>query len=236
MRLVLSCEHGGKAVPRRWRALFAGRGDLLATHRAYDEGALPLGRALARRLGVELWAASTTRLLVDLNRAPHNRRVFSEVTRDLPAEQRRELLETYHAPHRARVEAAVRKALPAVHVAVHTFTPRLDGVVRRADVGLLYDPARPGEVDFCRRWQRLLHAAAPGLRVRRNYPYRGATDGLCTHLRRRLPAATYVGVELEVNVAALRRDPRRLGGLLATTLAECMAGCETGGWRRLPKR
>jgi len=42
----------------------------------------------------------------------------------------------------------------------------------------------------------------PGLRVRRNYPYRGAADGLTTHLRRQL-GPRYLGVELEINQALL---------------------------------
>jgi hypothetical protein len=45
----------------------------------------------------------------------------------------------------------------------------------------------------------------PEWRVRRNYPYRGDADGLTTHLRERLPAREYVGVELEVNQALVRQ-------------------------------
>ena len=37
-----------------------------------------------------------------------------------------------------------------IHVSSHSFTPELDGKVRRADVGLLYDPAPRGEVDAVR--------------------------------------------------------------------------------------
>jgi hypothetical protein len=37
------------------------------------------------------------------------------------------------------------------------------------------------------------------LRLRRNYPYIGASDGVCQVMRRRYPADAYVGLELEVN-------------------------------------
>jgi predicted N-formylglutamate amidohydrolase len=88
---------------------------------------------------------------------------------------------------------------PVLHVAVHSFAPELNGVVRHADVGLLYDPARRGESAFCHRWADALRQEVPTLRVRANYPYRGTADGLTTFLRGRFGAGRYWGVELEVN-------------------------------------
>ena len=35
--------------------------------------------------------------------------------------------------------------------------------------------------------------------MRRNFPYRGVTDGVCTWLRKQLPAARYAGLEIELN-------------------------------------
>ena len=40
---------------------------------------------------------------------------------------------------------------------------------------------------------------APGLRLRRNYPYRGGGDGLATLLRKRYDQDAYIGIELEVS-------------------------------------
>lgn len=40
---------------------------------------------------------------------------------------------------------------------------------------------------------------APGLRLRRNHPYRGRGDGLTAWLRQHHPDAAYVGIELELN-------------------------------------
>ncbi|HEX8011112.1 MAG TPA: hypothetical protein VF814_09280 [Casimicrobiaceae bacterium] len=39
----------------------------------------------------------------------------------------------------------------------------------------------------------------PRIRVRPNYPYAGNADGLTTYLRRRFPAGSYLGIELEIN-------------------------------------
>ena len=107
---------------------------------------------------------------------------------------------------------------------MHSFTNVLDDEIRNADIGLLYDPARPGETALCKRWQHMLRELEPSLRVRRNYPYRGNADGLTTWLRRRFPDAHYVGVELELNQALLASS--RLASaksVLATSIGRLLA-------------
>ena len=86
-----------------------------------------------------------------------------------------------------------------LHLSVHSFTPAIDGRVRNADVGLLYDPARTAERRVCQQLQRALQSAHPELRVRRNYPYRGTADGFTTYLRRLFPDKQYAGIEIEIN-------------------------------------
>jgi predicted N-formylglutamate amidohydrolase len=171
---------------------------LLRTHRGYDIGALKLARQFARTLRAPLFYSKTSRLLVDLNRSEWNPEVFSQAT---PREARETVLERYYRPYRNALEravgAAVRGGRRVVHLSCHSFTPRLNGVERRADVGLLYDPRRSGEARLCRAWQQALRAA--GLAVRRNYPYRGYADGFTTHLRSKFGASRYLGIELEVN-------------------------------------
>ncbi|HVS10859.1 MAG TPA: N-formylglutamate amidohydrolase [Planctomycetota bacterium] len=207
LELLLTCEHGGHSVPARWRPLFRGQRRLLASHRGWDIGALRVARALARRLDVPLVASTTTRLLVDLNRSLGHRKLLSELTRGLPREERARLIERHWRPHRAEVERRCERSIAAgrrvLHVAVHSFTPVLDGQVREVDVGLLYDPARALERRIGRAMQRELARALPKLRVRRNQPYHGTSDGLTTHLRRRFDAGAYAGIELELNQALL---------------------------------
>jgi predicted N-formylglutamate amidohydrolase len=107
-----------------------------------------------------------------------------------------------------------------LHVSSHSFTPVLHGEVRNCDLGFLYDPARPGEVRFIDAWYGAVRAAAPELVLRRNYPYRGTSDGLVTHLRRRHADRAYAGVELELNQKHVgSRGWRTLVSMLATTLA-----------------
>ncbi|NJD18078.1 MAG: N-formylglutamate amidohydrolase [Gemmatimonadetes bacterium] len=225
MEVLGTCEHGGNRVPAAWAPLFAGADEILATHRGWDPGALPLARELASKLRAPLRFATVTRLLVDLNRSPHHPLVFSEWTRYLPPDVRAGLLERYPAPHRSAVGGDVaaqeRRGRVVVHLGVHSFTPVLDGRVRRADVALLYDPRRSLERTLCGAWARALAERLPELAVRRNQPYRGASDGLTTWLRRRFPAEAYLGVEIEVNQRLLGprgRFPREIG----LALAECL--------------
>lgn len=234
---VVTCEHGGNEVPAEFRELFAGHGELLASHRGWDPGALELARRIAGRLGAPLHAATVTRLLVDLNRSATHRAVFSTVTRPLGGHRRarrEELLAAWWHPYRARVEAEIARLASAdgpgvLHLSIHTFTPfsPSDGGERRADVGLLYDPGRPLETAFCRRLKEVLGTLRPDLAVRRNEPYRGVADGFTTALRRRFPPQRYLGIEIEVNqkhplgaAAGWRRLMDDLAAAVAETIEE----------------
>jgi predicted N-formylglutamate amidohydrolase len=216
-------------VPPRYRAAFAGAERALASHRGYDSGALELARQFARALHAPLVYSTTSRLLIELNRSLGHPQSFSPYALRLPAQTRVELVRRYYAPYRAAVAGHVARAVSRgrriVHLSCHSFTPRLAGIVRHADVGLLFDPRRRAEAVFCSRWQASLQASEPRLRVRRNYPYRGAADGLTTDLRRRWPDGAYIGIELEVNQKFPHGDTARwaeLRRLLVATFAEAL--------------
>jgi predicted N-formylglutamate amidohydrolase len=228
-RVIVTCEHGGNRVPTRFAKSFEGQGALLRTHRAYDLGAATVATEVARLLRARLLVATTTRLLVDLNRSPSHARLFSEFTRGLPRHDKERIVAEHYLPHRRAVERAIAQARArrgfVVHLAIHSFTPVLDGIVRRADVGLLYDPARSPERALCESWRDALLAAEPARLVRRNYPYRGTSDGLATALRREHGVTAYAGVEVEVNQRLLvtRRDAVRVAGWLAAAFTEVPA-------------
>jgi len=201
--LIVTCEHGGNRVPAAYAGLFRPHQRLLESHRGYDPGSLELARACARRLQAPLHFATITRLLVELNRSPGHRALFSAVTKSLPQKEREALVGDYYLPYRQSVEAEIARAIAdgrrAVHLSMHTFTPKLDGKVRRADVGLLYDPSRSGEAAICAETRRRLAIERPELLIRMNYPYHGKADGFTTALRKKWSADSYVGIEIEVN-------------------------------------
>lgn len=230
--LILSSEHGGNDVPRQYRALFRGHGALLRSHRGWDIGSLSLARSLSRSLGAPLAATTVTRLLVECNRSIGHPDLFSPVSIALKRDERRRLLDGYYFPHRARVALAVARAIersqPAIHVGMHSFTPVFHGRVRRADIGLLYDPAHDPERRFCAAWREEILRLDPRLTVRANLPYKGSSDGLTTSLRRLYGPGLYLGIELEVNQKILgpRAGPaaaRRLHSIIASSLAATLA-------------
>jgi predicted N-formylglutamate amidohydrolase len=210
---LITCEHGGKRIPPRYGSLFAGFEALLQTHRGYDPGALALARALAKARAAPLFISTTSRLLIDLNRSIGHPRLYSEATRGAPLALRREMLEKYYLPYRNQVEAHIAEAITrgrrVIHISSHSFTPELDGAIRNADIGLLYDSARRGEMELCRRWQCRIKTLAPRLTVRRNYPYAGTSDGFTAYLRRCFPADAYIGIELEINQKHVFRGGRQ---------------------------
>lgn len=171
------------------------------THRGLDIGALAVARKISSALSAPLVYSDISRLLVDLNRSRHHRGLFSEFTRDCEPEIHEQILRQCYFPYRQKLEKLIRNGIHQKHVilhlSIHSFTPKLDGKVRNTDIGLLYDPARKREAGFCRRLQDIIQRL--GLRVRRNYPYRGNADGMTTCLRSVLPATTYLGIEIEIN-------------------------------------
>lgn len=232
-RLLITCEHGGNMVPARYRQFFRGHEALLKTHRGYDAGALVLAQDMATAFNAPLLVSTTSRLLVDVNRSIGHPHLYSEATRAAPDGVRRAILEQFYLPYRNQAETEITKMLAqgsrVIHVASHSFTPQLDGQVRTADIGLLYDPARRGEAELCGRWAASLKSQATGFKVRRNYPYTGRSDGFTAYLRRRFSANDYIGVELEINqkhVVAGGKNWRFLRGLVIETLQQALAGAD----------
>jgi len=223
--LVVTCEHGGNRIPAEYAGLFREWQRILATHRGYDLGALVMARQLAGALHAPLVASTVSRLLVDLNRSLSHPHVWSDATRALPPAHKQRIVKRHYDPYRQRLTTIVAEAVLAghrvVHLSSHSFTPILDGDERNADVGLLYDPARPGEVALAASWKSAFSEHAPEWRVRRNYPYAGKNDGLTSTLRRRFAPLRYIGIEIELNQALVLSQTRswqRLRAAVVTTL------------------
>ncbi len=199
--ILLTCEHGGNDVPEEYQHLFEDAHHVLETHRGWDIGILPFAEEMARRLQAPLISSTVSRLLVELNRSLGHPQLFSEFSERLPKGTRQELLERYYFPHREMVAQAVERSLEygrVFHITVHSFTPELNGHVRNADITFLYDYRYKSERRLSELWQAQLEGSLP-VRVRRNYPYRGHTDGLTSTLRKHWPESEYVGICIEVN-------------------------------------
>ena len=203
-QIILSCEHAGNKVPVRYKPLFADNPDILSTHRGYDIGIAPVAVAMQKLLACPLSRYDWTRLLIDVNRT-REKALFSEFSRGLSDAEKQHLFEAYYMPCRNQLLQIIHEKTTdalVLHLSLHSFTAILNGKVRKADMGILYDPSRSQELQVARQLQQNLKAQT-GLHVRRNYPYLGRSDGMTTWLRTQFPQARYLGIEIECNQALL---------------------------------
>lgn len=201
MKLILTCEHAENEIPTEFQYLFRGNESVLDTHRAYDLGAYALFLSL-RPLSDFSTFQKISRLLVEMNRSLENPDLFSEFSAILASPEKKYLLKTYYFPYREkiqhRIKEIIQKGEKVFHLSVHSFTPVLNGKIRTADMGLLYDPSRISEKQLSKTMKAQLKREFPTMNVRMNYPYLGTADGLTTDLRRIFPQ-NYMGIELEIN-------------------------------------
>ena len=212
--LILTCEHASNKLPAAFKK--AVPADVQETHRAYDIGACSVFRKLVKFAKPEFFCEGKfSRLFVDLNRTITNKSAFCEYYEALEAsdkaaaEKAKAQATTYWQEYRTTIEKFVESAIKpntraakskpiVVHLGIHSFTPVLNGKVRNADIGILYDPSRPLERAYANVIKAEITRLYPTMKVRFNYPYKGSSDGLTTTLRKKF-GPRYVGIEIEIN-------------------------------------
>jgi len=174
----LTCDHAGRAIPRRLDNLGLPQHETLR-HIAWDIGIGEVGRELSRLLDAALILQTYSRLVIDCNRDPDVQSSIPEISESTEIPGNRGLGEAERA---ARVNAIFRpyhktiaRALDdraaqgrgSVLVALHSFTPVFKGISRPWHISVLFN-----------RDPRLAHALAELLRaegdltVGENEPYR----------------------------------------------------------------
>lgn len=201
MKLVLTCEHGGNSIPEVYKTYFENSESILETHRGLDLGAFDIFETLKPLAGYTLYS-KTSRLLIELNRSLYHPNLFSEFTKSLSKEEKENLIKGYYLDYRTTVENAISNYIAlnetVFHFSIHSFTPNLNGIERRCDIGLLYDSRTPEEKAIAATIKGALKSINPNLIIRYNYPYLGKADGFTTYLRKQFNK-NYIGIELEVN-------------------------------------
>lgn len=146
---LLLGDHAGRGIPTRLADLGLSGADL-NRHIACDIGVDGLGRELAARLDATFIAQRYSRLVIDCNRdpaRPDSIPAESDATaipgnRDLSDGDRRariaEVFAPYHARIAAELDARAARGLPTLVVALHSFTPAMQGVARPWAFGVLH--------------------------------------------------------------------------------------------------
>ena len=198
--ILFTCEHAGNEIPEEYQSLFAGKKEVLESHRGWDPGAWPIATYLATQMKAPLFGCLTSRLLVEANRSLESVQLFSEFTSALHMVEKERLIQKFYKPYRDSVMAEIAKsARPIVHLSIHSFTPIWNNEERKVDVGILFDPERNSELTFSKRLKENLQHHAPTLQILFNEPYQGTDDGFTTWLRRKYTDTDYAGIEIEVN-------------------------------------
>ena len=183
--VLLICEHASRRVPERYGNLGL-PDDVLASHIAWDPGALAVAQRMSKSLDATLIHQRFSRLIYDCNRppeAPDAMRDVSEIFR-IPGNENLSdaekalrtaaLYAPFHDSIRNEIVTRANRGLATVLVTIHSFTPVYFGKQRQVEIGILHD-------SDSRLADRMLAAAADTkiYRVERNEPY-GPADGV-TH-------------------------------------------------------
>jgi predicted N-formylglutamate amidohydrolase len=173
----LTCDHAGRAIPRRLGRLGLAEDETLR-HIAWDIGIGAVGRLLSQLLDATVILQTYSRLVIDCNRDPNVPSSIPEISetteipgnRDLGVAARQTRVAAIFRPYHDAVAAALdRRAAEgrdSVLVALHSFTPVFKGISRPWHVAVLFN-----------RDSRLAHPLAELLRaegdlfVGENEPY-----------------------------------------------------------------
>ncbi|MDH4440355.1 MAG: N-formylglutamate amidohydrolase [Rhizobium sp.] len=201
--VVLVCEHASSVLPAAAGTLGLSA-EALASHSAWDPGALAVSRLLSAKLDALLVHQRFSRLVYDCNRPPESPAAMPEKSEiyDIPGNRDLSVAERYartaaiYVPFHDRISAELARrsgeGRRPVVVTVHSFTPVYFGKPRAVEIGILHD------TDSRLADAMLAGAAAAGrFRVERNSPY-GPEDGVTHTLRLHALPAGHANVMLEV--------------------------------------
>jgi len=173
----LTCDHAGRAIPRRLGGLGLPEHET-QRHIAWDIGIGAVGRRLSRLLDAALVRQTYSRLVIDCNRDPEVPSSIPEISettaipgnRGLSKAARTTRIDAVFRPYHARIAAALDQRAAAgqatVLVALHSFTPVFKEVARPWHAAVLYNR----DARLARPLFELLSAEG-GLVVGDNQPY-----------------------------------------------------------------
>jgi predicted N-formylglutamate amidohydrolase len=146
---LLIGDHAGRSIPRRLGALGVRQADL-DRHIAWDIGVEAMGLCLSAELGACFIRQAYSRLVIDCNRAPGSAASIPQVSDGTPISGNAGLSDsdiaarvgTIYHPYQARISQELDErrstSLPTILVALHSFTPCLDGFDRPWRYGVLH--------------------------------------------------------------------------------------------------
>ena len=231
--VLLLCDHAGRHVPAELDQL--GVDDAaLARHIGWDIGAAELTRRLARSLNAPAILNHVSRLVIDPNRRPGTLTSIPEVSDGcvVPGNQRLDLpaavdrVVRYFLPyHRAvarRIGAFRRCGVVPAVIAIHSFTPRMNGEDRPWQIGVLWR----GDQRLSRPVLQALQARGD-LVIGDNQPYSGLLDfGFTVQFHAQRPRLPHVMLEIRQDEIESRERAWHYADVVHEALREPLADPE----------
>ncbi len=227
--LLFTSDHNGVVVPQVLNGLVVPPNEM-RRHVAYDIGIAAVAECLSERFRATLITANYSRLVIDCNRKPGSPDSIPEISDHtvVPANstisesdrlaREVEIFEPYHQAITERITEMRAGGYNPVLVALHSFTPVIEGVFRPWDIGILWrdDDRLAGPII------EALSADA-GISVGDNLPYSGRDrTGYTTAYHTGRLDLLHVGVEFRQDriefQAGARAWAARFGDVLAGVL------------------
>ena len=230
---LLLGDHAGRGIPASLDGLGLDTA-ALERHIALDIGVEELGLAMGKQLGAPFLRQVYSRLVIDCNRNPDRPDAVPQVSDGTlipgnaaltePAHQARvaAIFDPYHQAIHAALDVRKAAGLNTILIALHSFTPVMDGHVRRCQIGILHGA---GKADFALALSTRLRGQARFM-VADNEPY--AMDDtdytVPTHAFTR--ALRYAEVEVRQDLIGPGSEPgvKCMADLLTEALTDCAGG------------
>lgn len=228
--VLVLCDHAGRQVPPELERLGVSE-EALARHIGWDIGAADLTRSLAQRLDAPALLNHVSRLVIDPNRRPGTPSSIPEISDgcvvpgneglDLEAVVQRVIryFLPYHRAVARRIGAFRRDGIVPAIVAVHSYTPVMNGEPRPWQIGVLWR----GDRRLARPVLEALEARGD-LVVGDNQPYSGLRDfGFTVQFHAQRSRLPHVMIEVRQNEIDTPGRAERYAGIVHAALAEPLA-------------
>ena len=147
--ILFTSDHNGSSIPKKLKNLGVSAHEM-RRHVAYDIGINAVSHALAARFNAPLIVSNYSRLVIDCNRypgaissipmisdrtvVPGNENLSSSSAQD----REKEIFTAYHSSVSKQIEMMQRNGKGPTLIALHSFTPVMDGEFRPWQIGILW--------------------------------------------------------------------------------------------------
>lgn len=223
--ILVVCDHAGKLVPGGLDRLGISE-EALARHIGWDIGAADVARRLALLLDAPAILNHVSRLVIDANRRPGTPTSIPEISDGcvVPGNQGLDLEAVvdrvvryflpYHRTIARRIGRLRRAGIVPALIAVHSFTPRMNGEDRPWQIGVLWRGDR-----------RLAAPVLEALRARGdlvvgdNQPYSGLREfGFTVEFHAQRPRLPHVMLEIRQDEIDTPEKALRIAGIVHAAL------------------